>query len=80
MKKNRYILCLLLSAFMLYFAVPRLSITASGLDGLFSIAWLGLALCVVAGNLTALLYSANKRAKEPARKTVQGVKSRSRVY
>jgi hypothetical protein len=61
MKKNRYLLCILLAALMLYFAVPRLSVTAEGTQRIFSIAWLGFALMVIAGNLTALLYTPKKR-------------------
>jgi hypothetical protein len=63
LKKNRYLLCLLLCGFMLYYAVPKLSITASGAQGIFSISWLFFALIVIAGNLTGLLYSP-KRQKQ----------------
>jgi lipopolysaccharide/colanic/teichoic acid biosynthesis glycosyltransferase len=53
---------------MLYFAVPRLSIFADGLEGTFSIVWLSFAIIVIAGNLTAMLYSpkrtANKRQQQ----------------
>jgi len=62
MKKNRYLLCLLLSAFMLYFAVPRLSVNLDGAQGIFSLVWLAFALMVIAGNLTGLLYSPKKLA------------------
>jgi hypothetical protein len=76
MKKNRYLLCLLLCGFMLYFAVPRLSVFAEGLQGTFSIVWLAFALIVIAGNLTALLYSPKRVIKE--RQTLrQKKKSRS---
>ncbi|PAE41871.1 hypothetical protein [Bacillus sp. 7884-1] len=64
MKKNRYLLCLLLCGFMLYFAVPRLSVFAKGLEGVFAISWLAFALIVLAGNLTAMLYSPKKGAKK----------------
>ncbi|WP_442595451.1 hypothetical protein [Neobacillus sp. D3-1R] len=57
MKRNRYMLCLLLAAFMLYFALPKFSIFAQGLEGIFAISWLILALLVIAGNLSALLYA-----------------------
>jgi hypothetical protein len=60
LKKNRYLLCLLLCGFMLYFAVPRLSVTAEGAQGIFSLCWLTFALIVIAGNLTGLLYSPKK--------------------
>ncbi|MDQ1001224.1 hypothetical protein QFZ28_001624 [Neobacillus niacini] len=64
MKKNRYLLCLLLCSFMLYFAVPRLSIFAEGLEGTFALTWLAFALIVIAGNLTAMLYSPKKAVKK----------------
>lgn len=54
--KNRYLLCLLLCAALLYFAVPRLTISASGLEGMFAISWLVFAFIVIAGNLSALLF------------------------
>jgi hypothetical protein len=62
MKKNRYILCLLVSAFLLYFAVPRFSVLADGLAGTFAISWLVFVLFVIAGNLSALLYAPKRRA------------------
>ncbi|MCM3767200.1 hypothetical protein [Neobacillus niacini] len=64
MKKNRYLLCLLLSAFMLYFAVPRLSVSTHGLEGIFAISWLVFALFVIAGNLTGLLYTPKKQLQK----------------
>jgi len=60
MKKNRYLLCLLLCGALLYFAVPRMNIFSSGLERVFSIFWLIFALMVLAGNLTALLYVPKK--------------------
>jgi hypothetical protein len=66
MKKNRYLLCLLLSAFMLYFAVPRLSVSAEGLEGVFAISWLALAVFVIAGNLIGLLYTPKKQVQNLA--------------
>ncbi|WP_419955969.1 hypothetical protein ACN6MT_11530 [Neobacillus niacini] len=64
MKKNRYLLCLLLCGFMLYFAVPRLSVFAEGLEGTFALTWLAFALIVIAGNLTAILYSPKRAVKK----------------
>ncbi|MDF2858894.1 MAG: hypothetical protein K0Q87_4745 [Neobacillus sp.] len=64
MKKNRYLLCLLLCGFMLYFAVPRLSVFAEGLQGTFTLAWLSFALIVIAGNLTGMLYSPKQAGKK----------------
>ncbi|WP_251549568.1 hypothetical protein [Neobacillus muris] len=64
MKRNRYLLCLLLCGYLLYTAVPRLSVTAEGLQGAFSITWLAFALVVAAGNLTAWLYSPKRRIQK----------------
>lgn len=76
MKKNRYLLCLLLCGFMLYFAVPRLSVTAEGPQGIFSLCWLAFALIVIAGNLTGLLYSPKKSIQKVRSERVKK-KSRS---
>ncbi|CAH2716087.1 hypothetical protein BACCIP111895_03271 [Neobacillus rhizosphaerae] len=77
MKKNRYLLCLLLCGFMLYFAVPRLSIYADVVQGIFSIAWLSFALIVIAGNLTGLLYSPKNQVQ---RHQLQRPKKKSRSF
>jgi hypothetical protein len=61
LKKNRYLLCLLLCGILLYYGAPRLSIYADGAQGIFSLAWLSFALIVIAGNLTGLLYSPKKQ-------------------
>lgn len=79
MKKNRYLLCLLVCGMLLYFAVPRLNIFSDGSEGLFAISWLALALFVMAGNLTALLYSPKKTVSKPSIQTVQERK-RSRAF
>ena len=63
MKKNRYVLCLLLCGWMIYIAIPRLAFFSEGEVGVFTIAWLVLALLVIAGNLSALLYSPKQRQK-----------------
>lgn len=77
MKKNRYLLCLLLAGVMLYFAVPRLSVSLDGAPGIFSLTWLAFALIVIAGNLTGLLYS----PKKTVRKMQSGrLKKKSRSY
>lgn len=49
---------------MLYFAVPRLSVFAEGLEGTFALTWLAFALIVIAGNLTAILYSPKRAVKK----------------
>nr|WP_295969876.1 hypothetical protein [uncultured Bacillus sp.] len=78
MKKNRYLLCLLLSGLLLYYAVPRLSINSSGAEGIFTVTWLGFALMVIAGNLTGLLYTTNRQKKQQltANKARKYMKSR----
>lgn len=64
MKKNRYLICLLVSGVLLYYAVPRLSIYSAGTEGYFAIIWLLFALMVIAGNLTGLLYTPKKRKQQ----------------
>lgn len=62
LNKNRYLLCLLLCGLMLYYAAPRMGVFNGGTEGIFAISWLALALFVIAGNLTALLYAPKKAA------------------
>jgi hypothetical protein len=62
---------------MLYYAVPKLSIFADGLEGVFAIAWLSFALMVIAGNLTAMLYSPKRMAKN---RQSQQLKRKSRSF
>ncbi|RIW29690.1 hypothetical protein D3H55_18095 [Bacillus salacetis] len=57
MKKQRYLICLLLAGMMLYYAVPRLDVFADGLQGVFGLSWLGFAAIVIAGNLTGMLFT-----------------------
>ena len=61
MKKNRYLLCLLLSGLLLYYAVPQLTVSSPGVEGVFAYAWLGFALMVIAGNLAGLLYTPKRQ-------------------
>ncbi|MEQ2527005.1 hypothetical protein WMO40_09850 [Bacillaceae bacterium CLA-AA-H227] len=79
MNKNRYLLCLLACGMMLYYALPKLSVTADGLAGIFSISWLVLCLFVIAGNLSALLY-APKKAKSANKTTSQKTRKKLRQY
>jgi hypothetical protein len=62
---------------MLYFAVPRLSVGAEGLTGIFAVSWLALALMVIAGNLTAILHSPKKTVK---RRQQPRMNKKSRSY
>lgn len=78
MKRNRYLFCLLATGFLIYLAVPRLSITTNGASGIFSLSWLAFAVIVLAGNLTGLLQQPKKLLKKgmlPPDRT--GKKSRS---
>lgn len=77
MKKNRYLLCLLACGFLLYFAVPRLNIFSEGIEGIFAISWLAFALIVIAGNLTALLYSPKKSASSASIQVQERKRSRA---
>ncbi|MBY0099011.1 hypothetical protein [Mesobacillus maritimus] len=61
MNKNRYLLYLLLCGLMLYYALPRISFESLGLESLFAGAWLLFALFVIAGNLSAFLYTPKKQ-------------------
>ncbi|MCJ7839735.1 hypothetical protein MUB24_02180 [Lederbergia sp. NSJ-179] len=81
MRRNRYLLCLLLCVAMLYFALPNLSPTEPGAAGVFAIAWLIFAFLVLAGNLTALLFNhnyGNTPSKEQGRNLKKGrIRARS---
>jgi hypothetical protein len=61
MDRNRYILCLLLCGWMIYYAEPKLPIFQEGIAGAFAVSWLLFALMVIAGNLSALLYTNHRR-------------------
>lgn len=61
MNKNRYLLYLLICGLMLYYAIPRISFETLGAESLFAGAWLLLAICVIAGNLSAFLYTPKKQ-------------------
>lgn len=74
--KNRLLLCLLLCAAMLYYAVPRLNVEATGLEGVFAISWLAFAFIVVAGNLTALLYMPKHKQRAVRKQNHQKVETK----
>jgi len=80
MKKNRYLLCLLFSGLLLYYAVPRLSIYSTGAEGVFTLSWLLFAIIVIAGNLTGLLYTPNKLKKQQITHSKGIKRSKSRQY
>ncbi|WP_409289760.1 hypothetical protein [Peribacillus sp. SCS-37] len=62
--KQRYLMCLLLCGAMLYYQLPRLSLSFDnpGLPELYGSMWLLLAFFAAAGNLAGLLYSPGIRA------------------
>ncbi|WP_246941185.1 hypothetical protein [Bacillus pinisoli] len=62
--RNRLMLCLLICGVLMYYAVPRLTIHFSGLDGIFAFSWFMLAFLVIGGNLAGFLYTAKKEKKK----------------
>jgi hypothetical protein len=80
MKKNKYLLYLLLCGVMIYIAMPRLNLTFGGADALFAGSWLFLALLVFAGNLAAFLYTPKKHQRINRTKLDNKQKRKSRVY
>jgi hypothetical protein len=80
MKRNRYLLCLLICGLMLYFAVPRLSLSTNGVEEAFSIVWLMFAMIVMAGNLTGLLYQPKRYPQQPGRPSKQPLGKKKRSY
>ncbi|WP_102263851.1 hypothetical protein [Mesobacillus jeotgali] len=80
MKKNRYLLYLLLCGVMLYIGMPELNFQVGGKEALFAGSWLFLAFLVFAGNLAAFLYTPKKRARKAGSKMEANLKRKSRVY
>jgi hypothetical protein len=80
MKKNRYLLYLLLCGVMLYIGMPELNLLAGGKEALFAGSWLFLALLVFAGNLAAFLYTPKKQSRIGSGKMGSNQKRKSRVY
>lgn len=66
--KNRYLICLLVTAVMLYFALPELNPMEAGLKGVFAISWIAFAIIVVAGNFSAFLFSPNMQKRMKVKK------------
>jgi len=58
--------------------MPRLSPFSDGVEGIFSITWLAFALMVVAGNLTALLYTPKK--PRTAKRSYSKVQKKKKIY
>jgi hypothetical protein len=61
---------------MLYYALPRISFSSLGSESLFAGAWLMFALFVIAGNLSAFLYTPKKQ--KVARAKVEAMPRKSR--
>ena len=80
MKKNKYLLYLLLCGVMLYIAMPELNLTSGGTDELFAGSWLFLALLVFAGNLAAFLYTPKKNMRTGRARLENKEKRKSRVF
>lgn len=80
MNKNRFLLCLLVCGLLLYYAAPRLDVFSGGLAGIFAISWLVFALIVIAGNLTALLYSPKNTTRHIKIKEKVTNKKRARSF
>lgn len=80
MKKNRYLLYLLLCGLMFYIGMPELQFTAGGKEALFAGSWLFLALLVFAGNLAAFLYTPKKQIRTAGGRLENKPKRKSRVF
>jgi len=78
MNKNRYLLYLLLCGLMLYYALPRISFESYGKESLFAGSWLLFAFFVLAGNLSAFLYTPKKQ--KVVRQKVESKPRKSRGY
>lgn len=59
--KQRWLLSILSSMALLYYALPRLPLEGSGLPYYFSLLWLAFALLAIGGNLAAVLYAESKQ-------------------
>ncbi|RLQ97950.1 hypothetical protein [Falsibacillus albus] len=77
--KQRFLLCLLLSGLLVYYAVPNLNFHAEGAEEIFTRSWLLFACFVIAGNLSALLYTP-KREKPQKQGKPQMPKKKARSY
>ena len=59
--KIRFGICMVCGLSMMIWALPYLSFEGNMEESLFSLAWLVLAFSVLAGNLSAILYSEDKK-------------------
>jgi hypothetical protein len=80
--RNRLFICFLLTCLLLYYGVPQLSFQIDSLKGIFSFAWFGFALMVLAGNLVGILYAPkrNQKARNDTNKKTKGRPERLRQY
>jgi len=65
---------------MLYYGVPELSAYNAGTAGIYSVAWLVLAVFVIAGNLSAIMYAPKKRRVTEAKLSKKQVRRKVRAY
>lgn len=59
--KNRYGFCFVAAFVMLMWSLPRLTFEGMREEVLFSGAWMLLAFCVLAGNLSGILYGTDRK-------------------
>lgn len=65
---------------MLYYGVPELSAYNAGTAGIYSVAWLVLAVFVIAGNLSAIMYAPKKRRVTEVKLSKKQVRRKVRAY
>ncbi|MCA1032337.1 hypothetical protein LCL95_14985 [Bacillus timonensis] len=76
MRRNRLILSLLATAFLLYIAIPRLDVQSGGLEGAFALIWLLFALIAFGGNLVGLLFTTKRSQNSSKMKSASRQKVR----
>lgn len=79
MKQRRWLLSLLAALALLYYGLPRLSLT-EGLPGTFALLWLAFAFVVIGGNLAALLYDTERRKQKTTLANPKTIRMKSRQY
>ena len=74
--KKRYGFCFIAAFVMLMWSLPRLTFEGMWEEVLFSGAWMLLAFCVLAGNLSGILYG--KAGRREASKTSNAARVRQK--
>lgn len=67
--KQKEQVSLLLCGVMLYYAVPRIQLNTESVQGVFGLSWMLLALFVIGGNVSSLLYRRPQIARTKAKRT-----------